>query len=61
MTKTECARLDELIVIAEESDSPLSDWEREFVISLDGRRERDMTGKQADVFDRLVRKHLLGE
>lgn len=61
MTRTEQAQLDELLEIAEEDDSPLSAWEQEFLTSLDGRRERDMTEKQADVFDRLVAKHLRGD
>ena len=58
MTLTEQRQLDSLVEIAEEDESPLSDWEKEFVTSLDGRRECELTMKQADVFDRLVKKHL---
>lgn len=62
MTKTERAQLDELLSIAEERDCPLTDWEREFLRSLDaGWRDRDMTPRQADCFDRIVDKHLRGD
>lgn len=61
MTKTEQRQLDELIQIAEERDSPLNDWEQEFVVSLDGKRDRDLSEKQGEAFDRLVRKHLKGD
>lgn len=61
MTHTEQRQLDLLIEIAEERNSPLSDWEKEFVMSLDGRCERELSEKQANVFDRLVTKHLKGE
>ena len=61
MTKTEQRQLDELRAIAEEDGTPLSDWEHEFVVSLDARRDRDLTEKQGEVFDRLVRKHLKGD
>ena len=60
MTRTEQQQLDELLAIAEEDRTPLTDWEREFLESLDDWRERDLTDKQADVFDRLVTKHLRG-
>jgi hypothetical protein len=58
MSRHEQGQLDSLLAIAEERDSPLSDWEKEFVTSLDDRRDRDMSPKQAEVFDRLVEKHL---
>lgn len=61
MTPTERRQLDALIEIAEERDSPLNDWEKEFVMSLDGKRDRELSEKQGEVFDRLVRKHLKGE
>lgn len=61
MSQTERKQLDELLRIAKESDSPLSEWEADFVTSLDERRDRVLTGKQADVFDRLVAKHLCGD
>lgn len=61
MTRTEQKQLDELRLIAEEDNSPLSDWELEFVDSLDGQRERDLSPKQLECFDRLVAKHLRGD
>lgn len=54
MTATECKQLDILIDIAEERDSPLSDWERDFVVSLDHRRRWPLSEKQAECFDRLI-------
>ena len=61
MTATECKQLDILIDIAEERDSPLSDWERDFVVSLDHRRRWPLSEKQAECFDRLIDKHLRGD
>lgn len=61
MTKTEHQQLDALLDIADEEDSPLSEWEIEFLESLDSRRDRELSTKQAEVFDSLVRKHLIGE
>lgn len=61
MTAVEKRQLDELLVIAEE-DGTMTEWEQEFVRSLDAhRRDSDLSWKQADVFDRLIRKHLRGE
>lgn len=61
MTQTELRQLDALLEIAEENNTPLTAWEVEFLHSLDGRRERELSEKQADVFDRLVAKHLKGD
>lgn len=61
MTKADQQRLDQLIDIANEEDTPLTEWEQEFVVSLDGRRTIEMSAKQEDVFDRLVKKHLRGD
>lgn len=61
MTHRECKQLDGLVEIANEDSTPLSEWECGFVESLDGRRDCDMTPKQADVFDKLVQKHIRGE
>jgi hypothetical protein len=58
MTATEINQLERLIEIAEEDDSPLNDWEKAFIESLSQRKFRDLSIKQADVFDRLVEKHL---
>lgn len=58
MTLTEKKQLDELIQIAEEDDTPLSEWEHSFVMSLDGQRERELSDKQIKAFDRLVKRHL---
>lgn len=58
MTRTELGQLDSLLEIAEEDDTPLSEWEVEFVQSLDGKRERPLSEKQAECFDRIVDKHL---
>jgi len=58
MSPTEQKQLDSLLEIAEESRTPLREREIEFLHSLDGRRERDMSDKQADWFDDLVQKHL---
>ena len=61
MSPEELSQLDELVEIAGEEDCPLSGWEVGFVQSLDERRNFKMSEKQADVFDRLVTKHLKGE
>lgn len=62
MSEIELRRLDELLAMTEEKDgSPFTTWETEFLFSLDGRRERKMSDKQADIFDRLVSKHLRGD
>jgi hypothetical protein len=61
MSLTELKQLDNLIEIAEEDDSPLSEWERDFVMSLDGQRHRSLSDKQATVFERLISKHLRGD
>ena len=61
MTKTECGQLDSLLEIAEEEDTPLREADVEFLQSLDGKRERELTAKQTKWFDDLVAKHLLGD
>lgn len=61
MTVNERGELDELLKIAEERPCPLTEWERDFVLSLDARRDRPLTPRQGEVFDRLCDKHLLGE
>lgn len=61
MTRNDQARLNALLEIADEDPCPLTAWEVEFVRSLDGQRERDLSAKQADRFDQLVRRHLRGE
>lgn len=58
MSPTDCKRLDALIEIAEEDRSPMNDRQREFVMSLDDRRDRELSPKQAEWFDALVDKHL---
>lgn len=61
MTPTELRQLDELLDMTEEKDgSPFTMWETDFIVSLDVRRDRDMTDKQASIFDGLVDKHLKG-
>lgn len=61
MTNNEQCQLDELLAIAQERDTPLREREIDFLQSLDGRRDREMTEKQADWFDDLVCRHLRGE
>ena len=60
MTKTELDNLDLLSEIADEPDTPLSSWEREFIASLRERvrLHRPLTEKQGEVFDGLVSRHL---
>lgn len=58
MSPTEQKQLDELLEIAEEDRTPLRERDIEFLQSLDGRRDRKMSDKQADWFDDLVQKHL---
>lgn len=61
MSKTEQRQLDELLIIAEE-ESTMNDWEKEFIESLDRTcRDRDLSEKRAECFDRIVSKHLRGE
>lgn len=56
---TDERRLDALLEIADERPCPLSDWEVEFLTSLDGRTPRGpYSEKQQEIFDRLVEKHL---
>ena len=54
MTKPELGQLDELLSIRDEDDTPLTEWEADFIASLDGRRDRQLTEKQAECFDRSV-------
>ena len=58
MTPDEIEALEMLMDIANENDLPLTDWESQFVHSLHSRRHDKMAEKQADVFDRLVDKHV---
>jgi hypothetical protein len=58
MTDREKLQLEDLLKIAEEDDSPLNDWEKEFLEALESRSHFTMTEKQANVFERLVAKHL---
>lgn len=61
MTVAEQGRLDALLAIADEEDSPLRERDIEFLQSLDHRRDRDLSDKQADWFDNLVSRHLCEE
>jgi hypothetical protein len=60
MTNLEIENLVVLLEIADEENTPLTEWEIEFLNSLDENRERDLTGKQEQVLEKLVDKHIIG-
>jgi hypothetical protein len=60
VTTTEQRQLDALLEIADEDDTPLRENAVNFLRSLDGKRDRELSEKQAKWFDDLVDKHLRG-
>ena len=51
-------KLDELLIIANEEDTPLSPRDIQFLEGLESRLNRDLTPAQGEWFDDLCRRHL---